>query len=141
GLDVWSRVSSHPPPGRLIQVGSWRVEIRRASNSSVGPSRRNLVVIVWALYRIVLNDDALSRLPHATRLPFMKRRMILMLTVVGLIIAALGFFKFRQISAAIAQGKSWTPPPEAVTTVVAKQEDWPATLNAIGSVVAVHGVT
>jgi len=71
----------------------------------------------------------------------MKRRMILMLTVVGLIIAALGFFKFRQISAAIAQGKSWTPPPEAVTTVVAKQEDWPATLNAIGSVVAVHGVT
>jgi membrane fusion protein (multidrug efflux system) len=64
-----------------------------------------------------------------------------MLTVVGLIIAALGFFKFRQISAAIAQGKSWTPPPEAVTTVVAKQEDWPATLNAIGSVVAVHGVT
>ncbi|HEY2325323.1 MAG TPA: efflux RND transporter periplasmic adaptor subunit [Thermoanaerobaculia bacterium] len=54
-------------------------------------------------------------------------------------IAAVGSFKFFQIKAAMSQ--SWTPPPEAVTTVVAKQERWTGTLNAIGSVAAVNGVT
>src|SRR5204862_2250642 len=33
------------------------------------------------------------------------------------------------------------PPPEAVTTIVAKQEKWPATLDVIGTTVAVQGVT
>lgn len=71
----------------------------------------------------------------------MAKRMIWMLAVVALVIGGLGFVKFRQIKAAMAAGASFTPPPEAVTTVVAKQEQWPATLGAIGSVVAVRGVT
>jgi len=54
---------------------------------------------------------------------------------------AIGSFKFLQIKAAIAQGASWAPPPEAVTTIVASQEKWPSTLNVIGTVAAVHGVT
>jgi membrane fusion protein (multidrug efflux system) len=33
------------------------------------------------------------------------------------------------------------PPPEAVTTIVAAREQWPATLDAIGTVAAVQGVT
>ena len=33
------------------------------------------------------------------------------------------------------------PPPDAVTTIVAQQETWPATLNAIGTMAAVQGVT
>ena len=33
------------------------------------------------------------------------------------------------------------PPPEAVTTIVAEREEWPATLSAIGTVAAVQGVT
>ena len=49
--------------------------------------------------------------------------------------------KFKQIQAAIAQGAAFQPPPEAVTTIVAQQETWPATLNAIGTVAAVQGVT
>ena len=49
--------------------------------------------------------------------------------------------KFKQIQTAIAQGAAFQPPPEAVTTIVAQQEEWPATLNAIGTVAAVHGVT
>ncbi|HSS44552.1 MAG TPA: efflux RND transporter periplasmic adaptor subunit, partial [Thermoanaerobaculia bacterium] len=36
---------------------------------------------------------------------------------------------------------SYQPPPEAVTTVVAQLEQWPATWNSIGSVAAVQGVT
>lgn len=69
----------------------------------------------------------------------MKKRMFLMLLVVVAIIVALGGFKYMQIKAAMSQ--SWTPPPEAVTTVVARQDTWDATMNAIGTVAAVNGVT
>ena len=62
-----------------------------------------------------------------------------MLVVVVAFLSAIGGFKYFQIKAAMSQ--SWAPPPEAVTTVIAKQESWPATLNAIGSVEAVNGVT
>ena len=70
----------------------------------------------------------------------MAKRMIVMLTVTALFVAALGFVKFRQIQTAIAQGAAFQPPPEAVTTIVARQEQWPATLSAIGTVTAVQGV-
>lgn len=70
----------------------------------------------------------------------MKKRMIIMLSAVLVVIVGVGLVKYFQIQAAIAGGKSWAPPPEAVTTVVASQETWPATLEAIGSVSAVHGV-
>jgi membrane fusion protein (multidrug efflux system) len=49
--------------------------------------------------------------------------------------------KFRQIQTAIGQAASFQPPPEAVTTITAVQEQWPETLSAIGSVAAVQGVT
>jgi membrane fusion protein, multidrug efflux system len=71
----------------------------------------------------------------------MAKRMIVMLAVMMLFIAGLGFVKFRQIQTAIAQGAAFQPPPEAVTTVVAKQEQWPATLAVIGTMAAVQGVT
>ena len=71
----------------------------------------------------------------------MNKRMIIMLAAIALFIAAIGSLKFFQIKAAIAQGASWQPPPEAVTTIVASQDKWPATLGVIGTVAAVHGVT
>lgn len=61
-----------------------------------------------------------------------------MLAVVLLFIAILGGFKYSQIKAAMSQ--SWSPPPEAVTTVIAKQEFWSGSLGAIGTVAAVNGV-
>ena len=70
----------------------------------------------------------------------MMKRMLLMLAVMTVIIGGLGFVKFQQIQAAIAQGASFQMPPEAVTTIVAQQIEWPATLSAIGSVAAVQGV-
>lgn len=70
----------------------------------------------------------------------MKKRMLLMLTVVIAFIAIVGGVKFFQIKSAMAQG-NYQPPPEAVTTVVTRQEHWETTLNAIGTVVAVNGVT
>src|SRR5947207_21219 len=71
----------------------------------------------------------------------MAKRMFVMLTVTLLFVAALGFVKFKQIQTAIAQGAAFQPPPEAVTTIIADQEEWPATLSAIGTVAAVQGVT
>jgi membrane fusion protein, multidrug efflux system len=68
----------------------------------------------------------------------MKKRMFWMLAAVILFIAAVGGFKYSQIKAAMSQ--SWQPPPEAVTTVVAKQEQWSGSINAIGTVAAVNGV-
>src|SRR5436190_15082010 len=71
----------------------------------------------------------------------MAKRMVLMLAATAAIVAGLGFVKFKQIQMAIAQGAAFQPPPEAVTTIVARQEAWPATLSAIGTVAAVQGVT
>ena len=71
----------------------------------------------------------------------MARRMVIMLLAVTAVIAGLGFVKYRQIQAAIAQGASFQPPPEAVTTAIARQEQWPASLQAIGSVTPAQGVT
>jgi membrane fusion protein (multidrug efflux system) len=67
--------------------------------------------------------------------------MIATLGVTLVILAGLGFVKFRQIQTAIAQGAAFQPPPEAVTTIAAAQEEWPATLSAIGTIAAVQGVT
>src|ERR671914_2428916 len=71
----------------------------------------------------------------------MAKRMILMLTVAVAVVGILGFVKFQQIQTAVAQAAAFSPPPEAVTTVVAQQEEWPATLSAIGTMAAVQGVT
>ena len=71
----------------------------------------------------------------------MMKRMILMLVVMtDRSSRGLGFVKFQQIQTAIAQGAAFQPPPEAVTTIVAEQVEWPETLSAIGSVAAVQGV-
>ena len=71
----------------------------------------------------------------------MAKRMFLMLAVMVVVIGGLGFVKFRQIQAGMAAGAAFQPPPEAVTTIVAQQEEWPATFTAIGTMVAVQGVT
>jgi len=49
--------------------------------------------------------------------------------------------KYFQIRKAMAQHGSYQPPPETVTTTLAKQEQWETTVSAIGTVAAVNGVT
>ena len=71
----------------------------------------------------------------------MAKRMILMLVLMTIFIAGLGFVKVRQFQAMAEQFAAMQPPPEAVTTIVAEGEQWPATLSAIGTVAAVQGVT
>jgi len=71
----------------------------------------------------------------------MAKRMTLMLAVVAIALTVLGTVKYQQVQAAIAQGAAYRPPPEAVTTLVARQEQWGDTLSAIGTATAVNGVT
>ena len=71
----------------------------------------------------------------------MAKRMILVLVLMGGLIAVLGVIKVRQFQAMAQQFAEMQPPPEAVTTIVAKREQWPATLSAIGTIAAVQGVT
>jgi membrane fusion protein (multidrug efflux system) len=78
-------------------------------------------------------------MPAATDEGTMIKRMILMLIVMAVFIAGLGFLKFRQFQA--MAGQSFQPPPEAVTTILAEEQAWPATLSAIGTMAAVQGVT
>jgi membrane fusion protein (multidrug efflux system) len=49
--------------------------------------------------------------------------------------------KFRQIQLGAAMAASFQPPPEAVTTTLAERAEWPTSLRAIGTAVAVNGVT
>lgn len=71
----------------------------------------------------------------------MIKRMILMLTLTMAAIVVLGLVKFWQIQEAISQAASFRPPPEAVTTLTVQPEEWPRTLNVIGTVAPVQGVT
>lgn len=71
----------------------------------------------------------------------MAKRMIVMVVLMTVLIGGLGFLKVRQFQAMADEFAAMQPPPEAVTTVTVAREEWPATLNAIGTVAAVQGVT
>jgi membrane fusion protein (multidrug efflux system) len=71
----------------------------------------------------------------------MAKRMVLMLVIMLALVGGLGFVKFKQVEAAIEQGKNFKIPPTAVTTVVVKKETWPSTLSVIGTAAAIQGVT
>ena len=71
----------------------------------------------------------------------MAKRMIAMLVLMIVLIAGLAFIKFKQFQAMAAQFAAMQPPPEAVTTIMAQREEWPATISSIGTVAAVQGVT
>jgi membrane fusion protein, multidrug efflux system len=70
----------------------------------------------------------------------MARRLILVLGLMAILLAGLGFVKFRQVESAV-HASAFQPPPEAVTSIVTRREQWPATMSAIGTMEAVHGVT
>src|SRR5579864_7680124 len=71
----------------------------------------------------------------------MVKRMVVVLSVTAVLLTALGFVKYRQVETAVHASSSFQPPPEAVTSIVAKREQWPATMSIIGTMEAVQGVT
>src|ERR1700730_16295281 len=77
--------------------------------------------------------------------PFWKY-LLFFVALLGLFLAVLfglGFVKFTQIQGFITLAKSgaFEPPPTAVTTDLAKQSEWQPTLESVGSITALNGVT
>lgn len=66
--------------------------------------------------------------------------MLLMLVLVVLAVALIGFLKYRSIRAGMAMGAKFAPPPAAVTTVTVQPQTWQPVLSAVGSLKAVQGV-
>jgi membrane fusion protein (multidrug efflux system) len=71
----------------------------------------------------------------------MKKRIIITLVGLVVVIGILGGIKGLQIDRMIAQGSQIVPPPEPVTTAVARTEAWESVLTSVGSLAAVQGVT
>jgi membrane fusion protein (multidrug efflux system) len=70
----------------------------------------------------------------------MIKRIII--TFIGLIvlIGGLAGIKYLQIERMTAYGDNFIPPPEVVTTAMAKNDSWESLLTAVGSLEAVQGV-
>jgi membrane fusion protein, multidrug efflux system len=71
---------------------------------------------------------------------------LVFLVLFGIFLGAmfgLGYIKFNQIQGFIKLSKSgaFAPPPTAVTTEIAMKTDWQPTLDSVGNLVAVNGVT
>jgi membrane fusion protein (multidrug efflux system) len=70
----------------------------------------------------------------------MIKRIIITIFGLMVVVGILGGIKGLQIKRMIAQGKQFSPPPEPVTTAVAREETWESLLTAVGSLEAVQGV-
>ncbi|MGB5283140.1 MAG: efflux RND transporter periplasmic adaptor subunit, partial [Polyangiales bacterium] len=70
-----------------------------------------------------------------------KKSILVALGVILLVVLVLGGIKASQIGAMIAAGESFVPPAQAVTTAEVRQVSWKPELTAVGSMVAVQGVT
>lgn len=71
----------------------------------------------------------------------MTKRILFALLGLLLVVALIGGIKVLQIRKMIAQGSQFVPPPETVTTAIAENAAWGASLRAVGSLDAVQGVT
>lgn len=71
----------------------------------------------------------------------MKKRVFLAVLGVVVIIGVIAGVKALQITKMIEQGKKFVPPPETVTTAVAKAESWETFLTSVATLTAVQGVT
>lgn len=70
----------------------------------------------------------------------MKKQFSIMIAAVVAVFLALGFIKYQQVTAAMAMGAKFAPPPPAVATFAAEEVEWQPVLASIGTVEAVQGV-
>jgi membrane fusion protein, multidrug efflux system len=71
----------------------------------------------------------------------MIRKISLAIFIVLVVLGGLAGVKVLQIKKLMADGKSRVEPPESVSSALVREEQWQDTLTAIGSVMAVQGVT
>lgn len=71
-------------------------------------------------------------------------RYLVTIVALILVVGGLGAIKGSQIATLVASGKAAEragPPPEAVGSAVASEQEWDATISAIGTVASAKGVT
>lgn len=75
----------------------------------------------------------------------MKRKIVVSIIAAVLlalvVVGALAGIKYSQIRQMMAAGEAYVPPPESVASAVVREESWQDSLEAIGSITAVQGVT
>jgi membrane fusion protein (multidrug efflux system) len=71
----------------------------------------------------------------------MIRKILIAVFIVVVVVGGLAGVKALQIKKLIDSGKDFAPPPESVSTAVVREDKWQGTLTAIGSIMAVQGVT
>jgi len=71
----------------------------------------------------------------------MTRKIVIAVLLVLVIAGGLVGVKALQIKKLTEVGKAYAPPPESVSSVIVREDKWQGTLSAIGSIVAVQGVT
>jgi membrane fusion protein (multidrug efflux system) len=83
-----------------------------------------------------------SSAPPRRRPPYIRATLTAIVLLVA-IFFVLGYFKVQQFMgfAAMAKAGFFKSPPIAVTTTVASQSEWQPTLDTIGTVTAINGVT
>lgn len=70
----------------------------------------------------------------------MKLKIIVGIAVVAAAAVGLGAVKALQIGTLVKAAASMKPPPETVSSAVARLEKWPVTVSAVGTVTAAQGV-
>jgi len=71
----------------------------------------------------------------------MTKKLFIGILIVLVVLGGLAAVKTMQIKTMIAAGAAMVPPPETIASAVARAEQWPETIPAVGSVNAAEGVT
>ncbi|MCY1014604.1 efflux RND transporter periplasmic adaptor subunit [Pyxidicoccus sp. MSG2] len=79
--------------------------------------------------------------PTSTRPTSSRKRWVVGVLLLLGVVAVLVGIKAAQIGAMIDAGATFVPPPEAVTSAKVEAVEWQAARNAVGSVLAIQGVT
>ncbi len=70
----------------------------------------------------------------------MKLKITIAVVVVLAALGGLGAVKALQIGTLISNAKKFSPPPETVSSAIARMEKWQATISAVGSITTSQGV-
>lgn len=71
----------------------------------------------------------------------MRKKIFIALAVVGAFSFCMGLVKFFRIRAAIAEHANFQPPPESVTSFVAKLDKWSPAIDTVGNIAPYQGAT
>ena len=86
-----------------------------------------------------LQSDPLRSAPPRKKSPSFGMKLLVTIGILAVVLGAIVVVKALQVKTLIAM--NWQQPPETVSTAVVKQETWQQTLDSVGSLTAVQGVT